>query len=645
MDNYRRLHALLSATEPLSEGAGGSHTDVLRFDRQALRASLARWCGRPTLSRSLERLAEELGERYLVKKGKIDFFSMPLVRRRTTHLRRSMVSYAFGTVGYNIMPTYDKALLDATEAARLIPYFGFGPPGAVFAPDFLAWMEADPEQDGVPRNEEATFLRVIMRGLDLRHCAYDLWRADEYLHVRIGDAAQLGEFQRFARRNPLVPAMEERLSAFFEAPITVGVRDTLRWLRGSRHTHVPWEQARTIIERCFERFGDQCFLVPEITYYSYDTRCGPAHIQTIYQCNEAVARALSARIYDDLSPQARALWRRHGDAQLAFEVLDFHHDYPLYQVEPYAGFLSTSMLRFAARFGTGFLWEVAHLPPLDVRNLDLARLPGFHLGMAGFLGALDEPARQQAMATIGRQLALYRRRGLRDSSGRRLEFERIPRTFYTFQQLASAPGSGRRALGTYSLHELWEPKHADLWQRHPELGEQLVVFFATVYRYFIETDFCPDLRPRDAGRDVFLWGIWGYVTENLIVVEEQDDGGTARLRLAFVDNRDQFKQYKRGEDRRRPLGSAKHGLRLVAPVVEPAMQRSLGIFVQHVKERTVGLSAEEQDRRPLAPLDRGLDVARHVVRSSLDSAWTTRERCSTTSWTTCTSGRARRWRI
>lgn len=619
--DYARLHALLSATEPMNEsGEGGSHTDVFRFDANRLRLHLGRLFGSDDLGPPAEWLVQELSSRFLVKKGKIHLFSMPLLGDKQNHIRRGVVSGAFGPIGYNLMPTYDKTMLDANEAARVIPYFGCGAPSRFFAPDFLQWVDPGIGDGALPSNEEAVFVRVLGSGTVLRHTAYEILLADPYFHGRVDGPGGLADFQAFVRRNPLIPAMEEKLADFFEAPLTVGWRDTLRWLRGSRHPHMPWDTARAIVARCFERHGSENFVLPEITYYSYDSSYTPKQVAALLRRNRRAAACLSELVRDELPARARTEWLRQGDERLAFELLDFHHDYPLYEIEPYQGMLSGMMVRFLARFAEGVFLQVTGLPEPDRRNADVERIPPFHAGLVGFFGRLDGSDRERTVESLERVLGRIQQRGLRDRHGDMVTFERVPRTFYTFQGLANVPRPGWRVTALHELDELWTGDHVAIWQRYPQLAEKLVVFFTLVYRYFLETGFVPDLRPRDAGRDIFIYGIWGYVTENLLVVEEEGPGGERDARVVFVDNRDQFKQYRRVEDRRRPLGMAKHALRLAYPLIEPAMQRSIGIFALKVRDVTPR-SEPAQPPGAWGAAERGLDVARTVVQSSVDGAF------------------------
>jgi len=625
MDSYTWLHALVTATKPLSaDGEGGSHTDVLRFDDEQLRTNLTRCSPADELTETQEQIVERLAKRYLVKRGKIDFFSMPLLGKETNHIRRNLVSYAFGPVGYNLMPSYEKTLLDAAEAVRLIPYFAFGSPTDFFAPDFVASLAAGAQQP-LPPNQDGTALRTILRGAELQHQAYGILADDEYFHAQASNAEQLTEFQTFVRRNPLIPTMEEKLSAFFEAPITVGVRDTLRWLKGSRHPRMPWETARSVIENCFERHGSDNFLLPEITYYGYDSSHSPEQVAAISSNNERVARSFAGAIHRRLSPRIAGLWERHGNERLALELLDFHHDYTVYEVEPYSGVISATMLRLALRAAHAIFVQATGLRGPEERNVDLDRISPYQQGLWSLLSDLYDGEREPLIDNLSDALVDYQRHGLvapgsEGRGGQRLQYQPLRRTFYTFQERADVPQPGRRMVGLHTLDELWESKNAGIWQRYPELAEKLVVFFTLIYRYFLETGFLPDLRPRDAGRDIFIYGIWGYMTENLLIVEETDEADNPIVRPVFVDNRDQFKQYRRGEDRRKPLGTAKYALRFIQPVIEPAMQRSLGLFVQKARGATP-VRDDDELVGPLAAADRAVDVARTVAQSSVDSTF------------------------
>jgi len=614
-DRFQRLMG--GARKLTGDGQEGSHTDVLRFDADAVAGGLA---GLPE-ARDPERdarLAAWIAERYLVKKGKIQYFAQPLLGSEPTRIRRSTVSWVFGPLGFSVLPTFEKVMADATEAARVMPYLGHGPLDGHVAPDLVDALETGCGDEGPAPNRQAVLVRTFLDGADLKETAFRILDADPFFHDPVVDANGLAEFQRYVRRNPLTPAMEERFAAFFESPLTVGVRDTLRWMKGSRHPRMPWERARGFLRRAFDRWGHESFILPEITYYTYDTERSADELAALFARNAEVARAFAADLEARLPEAARASFRALGPLRLAFQLLDFHTDYPLYEVEPYAGFLSASSARAAGRLGAGLLIETAGLPVPGGGNLDLGRLPRFHTGLAQWFGQVPPRQRSQLFEHLGGALATYRRRGVRGLPPK-ARFERIPRTFYTFQQRADLPLEGGRVRRLLTVHELWKPENAHVWTRFPELSEKLAVFFTLVYRHFHDTGYVADLRPRDSGRDIFIYGLWGTVTENLMVVEEEV-GGREQVRVVFVDNRDQFKSFRGEEDRRHPIGMAKYALRLVHPIIEPALLRSVGVFVEDLRRREEG----EVDRTPKGLVDaavQGLDIARQVAKDSVDQAF------------------------
>lgn len=620
---YEHFRRLMNATTLLSDG--GSHTDVLNLEPRALRDALLQSPGArrftPTQQKELEAVAAELSERYLVKKGKITWFAQPLLGEEPNRVRRSVVSYGFGSLGFSVMPTLEKAIADATEAARLVPYLGYGPMDGFLAPDIVAETGSAELLD--PRG--ARILRTVLDGAPVERSLFDLFAADPFLPGGIEDAACLADRQERARTEPLTPAMEKTLASFFEDPITVGVRDTIRWLNGARHPSMPWERAKRIIHEAFGRYGDENFLLPEMSWYSYDTALSAEEIQKRQGENAPAVELFSKRIRGALPEALLASYEAADQTQIAAELLDFHYDYRLYEVEPYTGLVSMTMLRLVARFATGLLVEAMGLPVPGQGNTEIAHLPLFHHETGRWLASLDEDLRERAVEVLGDLLVKLRRRGLKDRSGERLAFQSIPRTVYTLQQRADVPlKPGGDVVGCWTMHELWKPENADLWDAHPELADKLVVFFTLIYRYFEETGYIADLRPRDSGRDIFVMGIWGYVTENLLIVQEVwDEGGVeeSEVRVAFVDNRDQFKEYRGDSDRRNPLGVAKYGLRLVYPIIDPALQRSIGLFVEKIREREDGLR-DDMPKDAFEAADKSVDLVHAIAKSAVDQTFT-----------------------
>ena len=84
----------------------------------------------------------------------------------------------------------------------------------------------------------------------------------------------------------------------------------------------------------------------------------------------------------------------------------------------------------------------------------------------------------------------------------------------------------------------------------------------------------------------------------------------------FIDNKDQFKQYIREIDRKNPQGLARYALRLIGPIVEPAMQRSIGIYVKEYA-RSKGLGSHRNTLRHA--LKFGIDWVAHVTRKGVEA--------------------------
>ncbi len=603
MERFSRLHCLLRATKPLSSSSKGAHTDVLRFDEERLLAHLNE--AEPERLEQNKALAQTLAQRYVVKKGKIQFFSMALTGEKLNHIKRSLLSWTFGPVGYNFMPTYEKVISDAQEATRLVPYLGFGGEREFMAPDFL-----NPELDltkGFEANSDSyECLDTFFEGFHETKSTMELLESDPHSRVH----ANLSEFQEFLRLQPLSADMEQRFAEFFESPITVGLRDTLRWFKGSRHPEFGWQTAKSLINTAFEHFGRTNFLPREITYYTYDTDLAPSELQNLINRNMRVSKAFSTWIESQIPTAAQEAWKKIGPEKISFDLLDFYTSYPLFEVEPYTGLLSTATARMALRASLALFCFRTGLDEPKTHNHNLHRAPMYHANLHAFLDALDVDVRKTVLERLAQALVEHEHRT--HWQHREDKFEAIPRTYYTFQELAYACEPGFSNIAVHTLQDLPE----DCYTRYPDLAEQLLVFFTLIYRHFADTGFIADLRPRDAGRDIFIYGIWGYMTENLLIVEEEGPNGP-RARVSFIDNRDQFKEYRAAEDRKNSLGLAKYALHFIHPIVEPALLRSVGIFAVKVADQTLGRN------RPSSIAEHALDFTRKLCKDAIDGAFQT----------------------
>ncbi len=620
--DYDLLSLMRGALRPLS--TRGSHTQVHAIEGARLGDILAERAGDLGADRERRNRARRLGERiaarFLLKVGNIYEYVVKLSGGRESVIRRHLMSEAFGPAGYNLAPCRDKVHLDAREAVREIPYFAFGAPEVQFAPDVLDEVRATLSgRAGAPRRSPPPFL--IEEGREGRTVldVYRILDEDPYFQGRIRGWDDLVRFQRHLRENPVDTAMRERLAEFFDAPMTVGLRDVLRFLEGSRHPEIGWEVADRVIRHCFDAFGTETFLPPEVNYYTVSIHQSPDQVATRADANERAARAF-ASWFVSRAPLTWTARRSDGDLlELALAVLEAHHDYPIFDVEPYTGIASTSGLRLAGRVAFGALVHASGLDMPERRNPLNPSIASRFPVIAAFVASLPECERDSFYDLVNALLVeAMVRGGIPDRDGNPHPFTRIDRTFYSFQERAEVPvARAGQVEEVVTLEDLLEPQGRPLLDRHPDLPARLVVFFVLVYRYFLDTGHVPDLRPDDAGRDLFLRGIWGYKTRNVLVATGRDRAGRPIASIRFVDNKDQFKQYRRAEDRSHPMGLAKYGARLIHPLIQPAMERSIGMFTE--------MAASRQNASPLHRRDLPARWSRsiaHVLHSGVDGAVT-----------------------
>jgi len=628
------LGAVMRACEYLNpDSKGGAHADVLCMNADRLAVELCSLSGvrqDEQLGAALTEMAGKLANRFIVKRGKIEDFTMQLVGDRANTIPRAAVSHAFGPYGYNLLPTVEKALVDASEAAREVPYFAYGDRDSCLAPDILGLLSqtlrSGKPTDGFLEHGSDAFLSFLDEFGDENTSLsiYSILTRDAYFKGKAESFDDISGFQRFLRKNPFNREMEENLSEFFQAPITVGLRDTVRWALGSRHPEIGWERARRTIMASFDAFGTEHFLPPEVTYYALDLDATGRKLATLFEVNE--------RVLDLFSAQLDEHFKRHGFFSLppplvrriSRQVLEFHHGYPIYELEPYQGLLSVSTLKMAVRVLADFALMTARLSVPEKRNTNLSRLEKRPGDLVSLLASLDDRDRKKLLEALHEALTAYvARGGVRDQHANVWSYHRVARTFYSFQEKAYFP-AGRKGTDqeTFTLEQLHGPAYNHLLRSLPELASKLTVFFTLVYRYYKDTGFVPDLRPSNAGRDIFLLGIWGYVSENLLITTYRDEAGELHADLSFVDNKDQFKEYRRSEDRVSPVGLAKHALRLTGSLVEPAMLRSIGLFTEITEQNRGGVT-----NRPLESVDRyaakGLDIVQAVIHFGVQQLFDT----------------------
>ena len=571
----------------MADSTGGAHTEVRRIDGDALVKRLLPLASSPEAKRRVAELSQEIASRFLLKRGKIREFHMQLLGSGENTVPRSTISYAFGPVGYTLHPSLEKTRIDVADAVRQIPYWGAGSRDDQIAPDILDSLRraAGGESRDLAPVRGDPFL-IDLTNHRASESVYDIAARDPYFREPCEGWRELFRIQQGIRKTPLSREIELRLRKFFDSPITVGWRDVLRYAKGSRHPDLGWVSARHLISDVFSRWGGECFLLPEITYYAADLAMPEGDLSSIRAHNEEVVESLAKVLSGKLPRSVRHRLSETNLLCLTRELLEFHHDYPVYRIEPYQGLLSFSAARLIGRASVSLTSTLTGIHIPERRNVDLSLLLERPVLAAELMGDLKPRESRKLVSAFEATLKQYQRRGAPGVPG---SFERISRTFYTFQERADYHASLHGTVeSVLSLEEIWEPENVHLLDEIPEIAEKLLVFFVLAYRYYVDTGFFPDMRPRNAGRDIFIYGIWGYLTDNILVVTYRGSGGERAAEVRFVDNRDQFKEYRRQEDRDTPVGMAKTALRMTAHVSEPSMRRSIGIFADQVMKRRSG---------------------------------------------------------
>jgi hypothetical protein len=621
------LGAFYAAVYSLTPGReAGSHTEIFAMDPDRLATVLGGFVQEKEgadaaafRAGAIQRWCSTFAGRFLFKVGRTSNFTMRLGGARPVEIPRAVVSEVFGGIGYSLFPTWRKTVSDSLEAAREIPYFFMGEPRDLFlfpVDDAVRRLLCGLEPLPITGDEASLFLIRETHVGNERLSFYDVMARDPYAKGSLPDRPALARQLDQLRTRPFSDAVVTHLREFFDAPITVGVRDTLRWLNGARHPDMNWDEARGIIESCFARHSGENYLLPEQNFYIPAPSASPQEIADLARANRVVVRTAAVRFRRACSARLKRVMTLADIEDVLGEVLGWHHGYPQYRLEETVGVINPSTLKVGLKFVEQLSLFLAKVDMPVRRNAQLVQ----HLEACGIkeklsANLLDSDYRELVLRLAQFLLFYDLRHGIRTSRGL-IEYRNILTTFCTFQERADwLPGDCEK-LAQFSLESLAKAEYSGYLRKYPELAEKLVVFFVQVLRFFLDTDFIPDLRPDEAGINIFILGIWGYITENMIITLYRDPEGVERFRLKFVDNKDHFKQYKREVDKDRPMGLAKHGLRIVQPVVLPAMLRSVGNFVQIVHENRNGYGRKEISLPGLVEL--GMAVAQEVILKGID---------------------------
>ncbi len=611
------LRALVEAAV-VDDGAsaGSLNWRTLVFDADALERRL-RKLARPATApgrRRLKAFAREFADRYRLRVSLSGDIPVPMAGGKA-HLPRWLVGEALGALGSNLMPTRQRVRRIAAESARELAFFGYGKLGDQVLPHPIALVR------GALAGEESLYLDPVLLdeegpSVGRKWSVFDLLRNDEFFHRQVDGEAELARFQQRLREDPLDGNMVVKLREFFSKRATVGLRDTTRWVLGSRHPWFDWQRARKLIVECFEHWGTENFLCPRTTLYTFDVEISDDRLRAMLAANDRTVELFASNLAGRLHGSVRD---KLADAlgHLARAALDCHHDHPDFDLEARGRQGGETTARFVGHAMYVLASNFAGKEPRPRRNFNLAA----HFEIKGvekvWLGGLDEEEKASFYLALNGLLKDYTEQdGVGDGTGRKHVYESLPLVVYGFFEPATPrPRKGERVLDSFSLAELREPQHSKHLKAHPDVFEKLTVFFTLVLRHYLDTEHAPDLRPERLVRDFMLLGLWGTNSPNLVInLYESELIGKVRSEIRFL-GRTQVKGYRPEEDRKYEAALARLMASQLGPLIEPSMLRSVGAFLMAAEESVMGSRVQEMGT--IAFAKHTLELFREAARTGI----------------------------
>ena len=564
-----------------------------------------------TVQQGIEHFAQDFSSRFLLRVTRDD--DIPLdIGGFDAEFPRWILGEALGPLGSDLFPTQHRARRTATEGARELLYFGAG--------DFANLCVSSPLQQirsllngQSPSQGSGAMLRELRPGLERSWDTSVLLRQDPYFHRRLNSDEDLSRLQARLREDPFDGTTVERLRDFFHRRATVGLRDTGRWLLGSRHPWFGWQEARELMGACFDKWAQESFFSPRVHFYAADPEVGEEAIRNALEFNREVVERFAQHLTAELGELAD-LFERETLVLLSEAVLDAHHDHPDFDIEAIGGQGTTT-----ARFVGHTLYALA----TSVMGKQLEARQNFnmpaHLEAMGlvekYLGKLNPTQQHALFQALGRQLRNYARGTVRDGFGRSIQYKRIPsKLFVLLESPGPHPHADEEVVDSFTLAQVSSPQYTHRLQEHPEILEKLVVFFTLVLRLYLDTQHVPDLRPEEV-KDFILLGLWGTNTPNVTInIYKKKDSETHRSEIRF-SGRSQVKSYQLYKDRKHEAALARLALSQLGPLLEPSILRSLGTFLMAVAEQEQGNREQKVDSLNLA--QQSLEVFRETARSAV----------------------------
>ncbi|MBQ9244196.1 MAG: hypothetical protein IJ165_13435 [Proteobacteria bacterium] len=529
---------------------------------------------------------------------------------------RQQIAEGLGSFGVQFFPTRQSASRSAFESAREAAYYGAGAFDAQFfeCPIGHILSEVDSSFTAPPRG---TILRDMREGFQEDDMVFDVLKKDSYFQASITDRASLESFQQQLRMMPCSPALIDKCSEFFNRKATIGVRDTMRWMLGSRHPWFDWKHAQELIEDSFSKHRTANFNTPQIVYYAYDPEITEEEIEDANAANAQILNDFALHFESKLATEApeicAALVNRLNE--LSRWILDIHHDYPDFDLESEGSIGPETHFDF---LGHSIQNKVNQELLGENYKMRLNRNMRAHFASRGIdtsmLSGLTDVQKESFYALLSDVLEEYDSH-LTDTYA----YRRLPCVLFLIQDLGNpTPRENERLLDAFDLSQMTQMEHASYMRAFPEISEKLVVFFTLTLRHMLETEHVPDLKPRDFVKDFMLLGLWGTRTPNIHVNLYVDKS---------LDDRDLAENLTRSEIRfigveqveTHPLEHIREEAKVLrlavshfAPLIEPSILRNLGTFTMAVEEFRDQSHVFKVD--PLSLMHYALDMTREAAK-------------------------------
>ncbi len=530
---------------------------------------------------------------------------------------RQAIAEGMGAVGVQFFPTRQSASRSAFESAREVAYFSAGP----FENQFLEcpigriMHTIHPDQ---PVPALGTIMRDMRDQFSSDEMIFDTLTKDIYFKANVQDKESLEAFQTALHIDPLSPAIVEKCTEFFNKRATIGIRDTMRWMLGSRHPWFDWNRAQKLILSAFANNKTTDFNTPQIVYYAYDPSIDEIDIETTLAHNKQIVAAFADSLNQALnkeSPKIASLLQSKMEF-LASWILDIHHDYPDFDLESAGCFGPSTHIDFLGhsiqnKVNQEFLGGESQMrlnlnmrAHFEARGLDKSTLD-----------SLNDAERETFFATLQDVLAQYDKQlNIPENS-----YKRIPCILFLFQDLGTPnPRENERLLDAFDMSQMTQLEHASYMRSFPEISEKLVVFFTLTLRHMLETEHVPDLKPRDFFKDFMVLGLWGTRSPNIRInlyvdksLDERDLAETlTRSEIRFVGT-EQVETHPL-EHIREEAKALRLAVAHFAPLIEPSILRNLGTFTMAMEEFRDSTHVFKTD--PMSLLRYALDMCREAAR-------------------------------